>query len=891
MRRFITSIQVLAVLGVIFASISLPQFMQSQEQSASGSECNDCKSKDKRLYAAEIVTADSPSDVAMAKSSDDESITNTKKIRIINLGPVVNYKGLDYAPTISADGRTLFFVSDRPESKISSDGTYSHDFWYATKENSLDTVFNRPFNLDTTTDAGNRGVNTDESEGAASIAADKQSLYFTACERPDGLGQCDIYYTEIDGVKWGRPINLGPNVNSLYWDSQPSIKYNKGRLYFASNRPGPNGAENRDIWYCDWDWDNDEWKPAVNLEEINTDGVDWSPFIGTDGVTLFFSSDGYSDSYGGQDFYVTTLDEATNTWSKPKNLGEPINTKNDESFITLPASGDVIYFSSKRTDLPDYQGNYDIFMAFVPSFYRTTNLRVQVVDECSRENLPADIQIVNRITGRTEKGNVSLDKKEYSIIVVNSDFGPEKDSMPFVDMMITASNPKYGSKEEIQRIMKPEKTTDEEVTKVPLEYTVTVTLGQKPKLTAKIAEADYVSRNKAKKPELAKFKGLVMEEVQTYDLYPLLNYIFFDEGSSTLPPRYQVFKSADQTRGFTDTTIAGGTLDKYYHIMNIYGYRLTKFPNEKLEIIGCIDGVSPKEKSTELSKARATLVYNYLRDIWGISEDRLKLTINKKPNRPSNEKDSLGIQENRRVELICSQWEIEKPVFTKDAKTFPQPEEMTFVIDNGIEQQLVAKRRIEIKHGDQTWKVLDDIGLTDKERIWDWLNTDDKYPKDQVPFTCQLFITTLSGAECNSEPITIPVMQISSASKRLEKSSDSTLENYSLILFPFNSADAGPKNDRIMNDYVYSRIDSTSVIAVTGHTDVVGLDERNLELSQQRAGTVQTGIDKKTTGKYGKLSVRGVGEGEPLYDNSLPEGRFYNRTVNVIIRTPIKTEE
>ena len=848
MRRIITSVQVLTILGLVLASLSLPHLVQGSEQQKPDSNCDDCKTQDKSLYAAVIEPGSLPETIA--QNDEQGSITSSKKIRIINLGPVVNWSGLDYAPTVSADGRTLFFVSNRAGSKIDEKGKPSHDFWFVTKLENLDTVFFAPINLDTTTELGNRGVNTEFNEGASSIAADRQSLYFTACNRPDGLGSCDIYYSEIDGLKWSRPINLGNNVNSLHWDSQPSIKFNKGRIYFASNRPGPNGSDNVDIWYSDWDWDNDEWKPAVNLEAINTSGTDWSPFIGTDGVTLFFASDGYPNTIGGKDFYVTTLNEETNTWSKPLNLGEPINTSEDESFISLPASGDVIYFSSTRTDLKGYQGDLDIFMAFVPSFYRVSTLKVQVVDECSRENIPADIQIVNRLTNRTEKGNVTLDKKEFEIFVKNDDYGPEKDSMPFVDMLITANNPKYGSKEEIQRIMKPEKTVEIEETKIPLEYKVTVTLGNKPKLGAKIAEADYVTRNKGFKPELAKFKGLVMEEVQTYDLYPLLNYVFFDEGSSDIPSRYNIFGSPDKTRGFTDTTIAGGTLDKYYHIMNIYAYRLLKHPEQNLEIWGCMDGVSPKEKNKELAKSRAQKVFNYLRDVWGIPESRMKImmTNNGKPKTPSNERDSLGIQENRRVELICPEWEIEKPVFSKDAKIFPQPEEMTFVIDNGIEQQLVAKRRIEIKKGDQTWKVLNEIGLTEKEFVWDWLNDDDKYPKDEVPYTCQLVITSLSGAECSSEPINIPVMQISSESKKVDKGVDSTLENYSLILFPFNRFDAGPKNERIMNDYVYTRCFPNSSIYVTGHTDVVGLDEHNLVLSQKRAGTVQDGINKKTSG-------------------------------------------
>jgi len=90
-------------------------------------------------------------------------------------------KGLDYAPTISADGRTLYYVSNRPGSILDESGDPSHDFWAAKKLDRLDTVFFKPFNIDTTKQYGKQGVNTPLNEGAASIAADRQSLYFTGC--------------------------------------------------------------------------------------------------------------------------------------------------------------------------------------------------------------------------------------------------------------------------------------------------------------------------------------------------------------------------------------------------------------------------------------------------------------------------------------------------------------------------------------------------------------------------------------------------------------------------------------------------------------------------------------------------------------------------------------
>lgn len=845
------------------------------------SEINTCY-----MMAAEIV--------ANISQAEKKSILDNSRIRIINLGPIINHKGVDYAPTISADGKTLFYVSNRPGSRLTGSGDLSHDFWAAKKNDRLDTVFMTPYNIDTITGLNYLNVNTEFNEGAASIAADRQSLFFTACNRPDGLGDCDIYQSTIEGDHWSRPVNLGRNVNSDNFDSQPSISPDKKRLYFISTREGPNSngkpiLDNADIWYSDYDDDADEWLPAKNLEELNTDGTEFSPFIAADNQTLFFASNGHKGSVGGMDFYYTRFDPATNTWESPSNLGEPINTKEDEMFITLPASGDIIYFSSMRTDLKGYQGDLDVFMAFVPSFFKAVNLIVTVVDECSGEFIPAQVTIKNALINRVVTDSVTFSKPEFEVIISNNDYGNPKDSLEFVDIEILAENPKYGRKVVTQRIERPGLTENPDEAAKPDEVRVKVTLGQRPVIEAEIDESEYIKLAKINNPKIASYRGLVMKETITRNLYPLLNYVFFDEGKSDIPERYILFDNQSQTKIFADTSIYGGTLDKYYHLLNIYGYRLQKYPNVKIKIVGCNDGESKAEKgNTELSKQRATNIYNYFKNVWGISESRMELKFQNKPDLPTNTKvDSIGIQENRRVEIITTEWDVAKPVFDVGSVTEPQPVDMDYIIKNGIEDGLVAKRRIEIKTDAGDWNTLTEIGTTEPKINWNWKNTKFKYPTDEKPFTAQLVVTTHTGAECKSDPISIPVLQISTDKMRIESTADSTREIYNLILFPFDKSDAGAINERIMNDYVYGRVFPTSVVEVVGHTDVVGMYDHNKKLSGRRSEYVKNGINKKSGGKYGILASQGVGEEDPLYTNELPEGRFYNRTVQVLVKTPL----
>jgi outer membrane protein OmpA-like peptidoglycan-associated protein len=351
-----------------------------------------------------------------------------------------------------------------------------------------------------------------------------------------------------------------------------------------------------------------------------------------------------------------------------------------------------------------------------------------------------------------------------------------------------------------------------------------------------------------------------------------------------------MFKSPDETRMFTDTTITGGTLNKYYHILNIFGFRLNMFPEENIEIIGCNDDVTQAEKRNGLSQERAEKVFNYLRDIWKISPDRMKIVARNLPALPSNKTDSLGKLENRRVEIVSKEWEVYKPIFDKDVSKLPQPEDMIFQMSNGIDNEIVASRKIVIKREDKDWITITDIGTTDTAHTWDWTNEDGAYPEDNVSYTAQLFVTTKSGAVCSSDPVEIPTLQVSTQERIIATGEGKTKEDYSLILFPFNSAEAGPVNERVMRDYVYGRIFPTSDIIVTGHTDIVGLFDYNVKLSERRAATVRNGIHRQSGGKYQNLQVSGVGPATPLYPNEVPEGRFYNRTVHVQIESTITSQ-
>jgi Tol biopolymer transport system component len=277
----------------------------------------------------------------------------------------------EYLPALSWDNSTLFYVSTQtayvPDSSSKIVADESHNLWYRTRrqDNSFGaaeylTVLNSPYN-----------------EGGVCIGADGRQFLFVSCGRPGVYGDCDILVLRPRKDSTGKERwmleNPGPNVNTEFWESMPAVAPD-GTLYFVSNRPGGTsgvkkqidmwshqdargrqeqymtGGGNIDIWYCPYDWETGEWKPAINAgRTVNTSGNEMAPFVNADGTMLFFSSNGHKHSVGGLDFYVSAI-AADGSLGEPQNLGEPLNSPKDDLGFFITRDNTEIYFSSKRRD-------------------------------------------------------------------------------------------------------------------------------------------------------------------------------------------------------------------------------------------------------------------------------------------------------------------------------------------------------------------------------------------------------------------------------------------------------------------------------------------------------------------------------------------------------------
>ena len=237
-------------------------------------------------------------------------------------------------------------------------------------------------------------INTKENEGTATISADGRTLVFTSCGGKKGFGSCDLFISYKQGDNWTSPQNLGQGVNSPEWESQPSLSADGRTLYFVSDRKGSLGK--RDIWVSKLDSTN-MWKKAINLgNPINTIEDDLSPFIHANGKTLFFASEGHV-GMGGLDLYFT--ENQQDKWKNPENLGYPLNTFEDQVALFITADGKKAYYSLER-DQEDKYRRAKIVEIEVPEslqakFKATSFLKGIVYDATTKQKLQADIELIS----------------------------------------------------------------------------------------------------------------------------------------------------------------------------------------------------------------------------------------------------------------------------------------------------------------------------------------------------------------------------------------------------------------------------------------------------------------------------------------------------------------
>ncbi len=330
------------------------------------------------------------------------------------MGEGINSPKEDYGPTIGNVDYVLLFTSKRNGHEKRA---YNEDIFFSLK---IDGAWTEAESFKT--------INTDFNEGSACLSLDGKFLFFSRCNAPGSLGNCDLYVAKLnkDSV-WSDVKNLGANVNSNAWDSHPSVSHSGDTLFFASNRAGGFGLS--DIYFSVKD-KKGNWGRAQNAGPvINTVKSEVSPFFHHKFNVLYFSSDGQPLNFGDFDIYKSYRQK--NNWSEPQNIGPLVNGAGSEYYFTIDSkSHDLYYARSSEDDIK----NLDLFSFPVPMEAHpeaVVTLRGRVKDHHGKPvkgiasviDLDHGVEVAPRFLRDDGSYDFSLiNKRNYLLVIQGDDF-------------------------------------------------------------------------------------------------------------------------------------------------------------------------------------------------------------------------------------------------------------------------------------------------------------------------------------------------------------------------------------------------------------------------------------------------------------------------------------
>ncbi len=371
---------------------------------------------------------------------------------------------------------------------------------------------------------------------------------------------------------------------------------------------------------------------------------------------------------------------------------------------------------------------------------------------------------------------------------------------------------------------------------------------------------------------------IIIEEFETEEGFPLLPHVFFREASANLQKTKMHLLEPTETDEFSEEYLPWNTLDIYSDLLNIVAKRMKENPEAILTITGCNKDAGIEENNLDLSRERAMAVRDYFMRVWGFSDDRFEIDVRNKPGNPGNIEVVDGQIENQRAELSSYDPDILAPVNLEEVERVANPPQV--LIDPTIKADARIKNWV-LDVEQEGANIRQWTGSTTPESIT-WTVGKEPVPKYKTPLKINL---TASDVYDNQTSISkqLEIDQLTIRKKRRELRNDSTIERFSLILFDFDKATLKPAQRRVLQD-IRERIEPESKVIIKGYADRTGEADYNRELARRRIQNAQRflGVEEN------KLETYPIGSDELLYNNDIPEGRGYSRTVQIIIKTPVE---
>ena len=316
-------------------------------------------------------------------------------IQVINAGDSINTNAAEYFPTLTVQDSLFVFMR--------RNNWRREDFFMSTMT-PLGFTQAKPLS---------DSLNIADKKGSPSLSADLQTLYYAADYGTEGYGRYDIYKVTKTKTGWSLPKNLGRNINTDFWESAPSISPDGQALYFCSNVPGGYGGI--DI-YVSFKNEKGYWEEAINLgPNINTIGDEQTPFIHADNRTLYFASNGWP-GYGGSDLFMSSI-KMDGTWTKPLNLGFPINTYDNEGSIAVGGNGAEGYIASDRQDSRGGLDIYKVVLSPLTRANKTYYFNGFIADAITKKPLSGVVHLVDPMVAENFM-QVNVDTSGYFVLAL-----------------------------------------------------------------------------------------------------------------------------------------------------------------------------------------------------------------------------------------------------------------------------------------------------------------------------------------------------------------------------------------------------------------------------------------------------------------------------------------
>jgi outer membrane protein OmpA-like peptidoglycan-associated protein/Tol biopolymer transport system component len=355
------------------------------------------------------------------KSYTAQSLMNIPAVvKVENLGLSINTQYPEYSPVFNFKDSILYFTSRREGTtggKLAPDGKYYEDIYFS----KLEKNGNQLFWSEAKKLPGD--INTRYHEATVSLSYDGKMLFVYRGDKGNG----DIHYSELyENGNWSA-LKEFPVINSPYRETHATMSPDGKTIYFTSNRPG--GFGGLDIWKTELG--ENGWLEPENVGPvINTKYNEDAPFILQDGVTLYFSSQGF-ENMGGYDIFFTSLTE-DGFWRTPTNLGHPINTPDNDVFYYPSPDEKYAFYSS--ADIKGF-GDQDLYlMNIITSRANQMKLIARTIDAWSFIPVKADIKIQDAHSNDIHN-ELLTDDDGYGEVFLN--YGK--------DYLVVASAPGYSS--------------------------------------------------------------------------------------------------------------------------------------------------------------------------------------------------------------------------------------------------------------------------------------------------------------------------------------------------------------------------------------------------------------------------------------------------------------